>query len=53
MMKHLWLYPLIFILMGMAILACTLQLGWMLRDLQSPAIVNAQFVREVSLYETL
>lgn len=51
MMKHLWLYPLVFGVMIAAVLCCMLRIGWMLYEInESRAFTGAQLVWEVKSY---
>ena len=50
MMKYLWLYPLVFALLTAALLACMLQAGWLLHEMQSAAFEGAQLVWEAAAH---
>ena len=51
MMKHLWLYPLIFGIMLAGILGCMIRIGWMLWEMNEGRVhTGAQLVMEAVEY---
>ena len=48
MMKHLWLYPLVFAVMIAAVLGCMIRIGYLLHTAKDSRVhAGAQFVMEV------